>query len=119
MSRTEDQTILLSLRQDFRLHLEQFYSSLNLAPPYHSMEKALHHLSSSFKKKIADEQKVLVDDVTLKRKFFGQVFVESGLSKKHRGIIQGLVDSGLSPELRTQYRHFISAFHTQSQRSKS
>ena len=118
MPRTEPNPILLSLRQEFRLHLEQFYSSLNLAPPYHSMEKALHHLSSSFKKKIADEQKVLAEDSRLKRKFYGQVFVESGLSKKHRGIIQGLVESGLSPELTTQYQHFITAFHSQSQHSK-
>ena len=115
MSRTEQNTILLGLRQEFRLHLEQFYASLNLAPPYHSMEKALQHFSSSFKKKIPDEQKVLSEDSNLKRKFYGQVFVESGLSKKHRGIIQGLVESGLSPELTSQYRHFISAFHPQSQ----
>ncbi len=35
------------LRDDFRSRLEVFYARLKLAPPYHSVEKAIVHLTAS------------------------------------------------------------------------
>lgn len=98
------------LRQDYRHHLEQFYAALNLAPPYHSIEKAITHLSASLKTKTADEQARIATDESLKWALYRVAFVESGLNKKHRGIIAGLARSPNSPTLPKEYQHFLEPF---------
>lgn len=78
------------LRQEFRGHLEQFYAHLNLAPPYHSIEKAVQHLSNTLRTKPEEFRQGLLQDATNKWAFFQEIFSASGLQKKHRGIIQQL-----------------------------
>ena len=99
------------LCQDFRHHLEQFYASLNLAPPYHSLEKAVRLLSVECQKKPREELEHLTEDANRKWCFYGEIFSESGLADKHRGIILGLMESDKTPNLSTQYHIFLRTFH--------
>lgn len=89
------------LRQEFRGHLEQFYTQLTLAPPYHSIEKAVQHLSNTLRTKSAEFQLTLLNNPTNKWEFFQEIFCASGLQKKHRGIILRIARSssysGASP----------------------
>ena len=39
--------LVLTLREEFRSHLETFYSRLKLAPPYESVEKAIRSLTTA------------------------------------------------------------------------
>jgi hypothetical protein len=39
--------VTLALREEFRSHLETFYSRLKLAPPYESVEKAIRSLTTA------------------------------------------------------------------------
>lgn len=100
------------LRGDFRHHLEQFYASLNLAPPYHSLEKAIRLLSIEGERKTQEELEHLIEDSNLKWKFYDVIFEESGLSKKHRGIIKGLIESDQTLSIPAPYRNFLNAFHS-------
>jgi hypothetical protein len=75
------------LRQEYRAHLERFYACLNLAPPYHSIEKAVHHLSNTLRTKPERFRQVLLEDPKKKWPLFEEIFQASGLSRKHRGII--------------------------------
>ena len=81
------------LRQEFRGHLEQFYAHLSLAPPYHSIEKALQNLSNTLKTKPEEFRHEILQDATKKWALFQEIFSASGLQKKHRGIIQQLTRS--------------------------
>ncbi len=99
------------LRREFRHHLEQFYASLNLAPPYHSLEKAIRLLSLEGERKTAAELEHLIEDSHLKWKFYEEIFIESGLPQKHRGIIQGLIESNQTRSIPALYRNFLKAFH--------
>ncbi len=114
-TKTPDRVLIL-LCQDFRHHLEQFYASLNLAPPYHSLEKAIRHLSFVYDRKTSDEREHLYEDLNLKWRFYEEIFIESGLPQKHRGIIRGLIESESPLSIPTQYGPFINAFHPQTQR---
>ncbi len=102
--------LMLTLRDDFRHHLEQFYASLHLAPPYNSIEKAIRFLSTAFQQKSEDEQKQLTIHLPLKWALFEQAFLESGLPLKHRGIICRLVQSNQLTDLPTQYQAFTKPF---------
>jgi hypothetical protein len=82
-----------ALRQEFRGHLEQFYAHLSLAPPYHSIEKALQNLSNTLRTKPEEYRQGLLQDATNKWALFQEIFSASGLQKKHRGIIQQLAMS--------------------------
>lgn len=104
------------LRGEFRHHLEQFYASLNLAPPYHSLEKAIRLLSIEGEGKTAGELERLIEDSDLKWNFYGEIFIESGLSQKHRGIIQGLIESNQTRSLPAPYRNFLKAFYFKGKR---
>lgn len=79
-----------SLRQEFRTQLEAFYTHLNLAPPYHSIEKAIQHLANTLRTKSKTFQQALLQDSEEKWAFFEKIFEASGLSHKHRGIITQL-----------------------------
>ncbi len=82
-----------SLRQEFRTHLEAFYTQLNLAPPYHSIEKAVQHLSNTLRTKSETFQESLLEDSQEKWALFEKIFEASGLSRKHRGIITQLAQT--------------------------
>jgi len=105
------------LRGDFRYHLEQFYASLNLAPPYHSLEKAIRLLSIEGERKTPEELEHLNEDSILKWKFYDEIFGESGLPQKHRGIIRGLIKSDQTLSLPAPYRIFLNAFQSKTQGS--
>ncbi|MDT7042118.1 hypothetical protein [Candidatus Nitronereus thalassa] len=81
------------LLMEFRQELELFYKHLQLAPPYDSVEKALICLSRRLSNQSTDEQDQMAHDQTFKWKLFQEAVVESGLHKKHRGIIVGLLRS--------------------------
>ena len=116
MSITKPKSHLADLRKDFRHQLEQFYAFLNLAPPYHSLEKAIRYLSTAFSQKTDNDQKKLMEESRLKWEFYGQIFVESGLSQKHRGIIHRLVQSGQPTNLPREFGNFTKAFQAHSQK---
>ena len=85
MSRDECQPLL----NEFRRHLEDFYAALNLAPPYHSIEQAIVCLSALTDAQTDDQRQHLLANPMLRRELYGQAFTDSGLHKKHRGIIAG------------------------------
>ena len=111
MKTTNIDPLIQSLREDFRHHLEHFYACLHLAPPYDSVEKAIRVLSTSLHSKSPQEREQLSTDLHLKWALFEQAFVQSGLPKKHHGIIRGLVQSERCPELPKEYVAFTQAFH--------
>lgn len=105
-TRTE---ILEELRQDFRHHLETFYTQLKLAPPYDHLEKAVSILLSHLKAMPLEEQRALQADAGRRWACYRQAFVESGLPRKHRGIIAGQTRSGAASALTPEYRVFLEA----------
>jgi hypothetical protein len=97
------------LCDDFRRHLEKFYATLQLAPPYHSVEKAIGHLTSTLSAMALEEQEEIRRDPARQWALYCAAFVESGLSKKHRGIIAELVRSGRVEALPPPYKSFLEA----------
>ncbi len=98
------------IRQDFRRRLEQFYSQLNLAPPYHSIEKAVQHLSNTLKTKSREFQDSLLQDNEKKLILFQKIFSLSGLAQKHQGIITHLAQSLPHEDLTQDSRIFLQHF---------
>lgn len=99
-----------ALREEFRHHLEVFYSGLKLAPPYHSVEKAVAQLTADLKTLPPEEQARLVSDPAGRWTAYRKAFSESGLNQKHRGIIAGLARSRQTLSLAPEYDHFLSLF---------
>jgi len=87
MTTPEAQTFLTELREN----LELFYQCLQLAPPYDSVEKTLTCLAARIRDQTTDQQHEMANDNTVKWEIFLEAIVESGLHKKHRGIIAGLL----------------------------
>ncbi len=110
--KTRPDELTQSLREDFRYHLEQFYAFLHLAPPYNSVEKAIRFLTTAIQKKTQDEREQLTTHLQLKWALFEEAFKESGLPKKHHGIIRGLVRSNKHQDLPREYLAFTRAFLT-------
>ncbi len=106
-SRSEDPSELI--RTEFRTSLEQFYSQLNLAPPYHSIEKAVQHLSNTLRAQPQDVQQ-LFQDPQKKFLLFQKVFLLSGLTKKHQGIIKHLAQSLPSNQLPQDSQIYLENF---------
>lgn len=98
------------VRDEFRTHLETFYASLKLAPPYHSVEKAIAQLTASLQAMAPEERTKLAADQAGRWAQYRKAFVDSGLHQKHRGIIAGLVKSGRTGGLSKEYDHFLSLF---------
>jgi hypothetical protein len=98
------------LRDDFRHQLEVFYAALKLAPPYHSVEKAITTLTTALKIMSPEERAGLADDPALRWEQYAKAFVESGLHLKHRGIIAGLVRSKQITDLPPEHEHFVDAY---------
>lgn len=97
------------LREDFRRHLEALYAELRLAPPYHSVEQAIGLLTTALRAMSQEEQRQVQDDPVRRWQLYLTAFVESGLNKKHRGIIADMVRSGRVPALPPTYRAFLDA----------
>ncbi len=98
------------LRQEFRVHLESFYTHLNLAPPYHSIEKAIQHLSNTLRTQPEVFQQALLNDTESKWTLFEKIFEASGLSLKHRGIISQLAQSSSLSLANSESRRFLRVF---------
>lgn len=73
------------LRDDFRHHLETFYARLKLAPPYHSVEKAITHLTALLKAMPPEERARVAADPGQQWALFRRAFVESGLHRETPG----------------------------------
>jgi hypothetical protein len=104
------QEVIQALREEFRSHLETFYAQLKLAPPYESVEKAIRALTTTLHAMPKDEQTKAAADQALKWTLFRQAFEDSGLSKKHRGIIAGLARNRADLKLPAQYDQFLNLF---------
>jgi len=101
---------LQRLREAFRAHLETFYARLKLAPPYESVEKAIRTLTTAVHALPKDEQARIAADPALQWQQFRQAFETSGLVKKHRGIIAGLVRNRAALDLPPEFDHFLGLF---------
>lgn len=115
MSRARDQAgdskdVNQRVRQEFRRHLEIFYAQLKLAPPYHTIEKAILALSQSLGEMTLEDRKRVAVDPALQWAQYRAAFIKSGLNLKHRGIIIGMVQAGRASDLPTEYESFLSAF---------
>lgn len=101
-----------ALLNEFRQNLEDFYAALKLAPPYDSVEKTIRCLDSLVKAKTAEEQAQVLSDNALKRQLHVQAFVESGLHKKHRGIITGLAHTAAFDQFPESLRYLLEPFRS-------
>jgi hypothetical protein len=79
------------LEADFRHRVTLFYRSLQITPPYHSVEKALLSLRDALQNLPETELRAAAADASPLDAIFAQVFIESGLAKKNRGIITKLL----------------------------
>lgn len=104
--------LLPVLREEFRSHLETFYSRLKLAPPYESVEKAIRSLTTAVHSLSDVERARLAQEPELKWDQFRQAFERSGLANKHRGIIAGLARNRQGLALPPEYDHFLDLFAT-------
>ncbi len=98
------------LKEEFRRHLEMFYARLNLAPPYESVEKAIRTFTTIVHALSLHEQARIVADPSLQWEHFRAAFETSGLAKKHRGIIIGLVHNRAAVNLPVEYDQFLNFF---------
>lgn len=103
-----------SLRDEFREHLHTFYSTLKLAAPYDTVEKALGALTTRLKALSPEELQELSTDSSLRWTHFRQAFIESGLNAKHRGIIAGLARSGAALDLPPGFEHLLDLYRPTS-----
>lgn len=79
------------LEADFRHRVTLFYRSLQITPPYHSVEKAMLSLRETLKHLPETELRAAAADPSPRNALFAHVFTESGLAKKSRGIITKLL----------------------------
>jgi hypothetical protein len=107
---TAQPDLVRALREEFRSHLETFYSQLKLAPPYESVEKAIRALTTALHGLSSAQQIQLTQDPELKWMQFRQAFETAGLAKKHRGIIASLAHDKTRLGLPPQYDHFLTLF---------
>jgi len=98
------------LKDEFRRHLNTFYSRLKLAPPYESVEKALRALTTAVHALPKEEQVRIIADSAARWEQFVRAFQTSGLAKKHRGIIAGLARNRSALDLPAEYDHFLNLF---------
>lgn len=98
-----------AIRDEFRSHLELFYATLKLAPPYHSVEKAIAHLTAALNAMAPADRALVAAEPARRWAHYKTAFVESGLSQKHRGIIAGLARSGRTG-LPAEYQAFLDVY---------
>jgi len=99
-----------ALRDDFRRHLEVFYAGLKLAPPYHSVEKAIAALTGNLKAMTSDDRARVVEDPGRRWTEYRKAFVESGLHRKHHGIVVGLIRSKQTTGLPPEYSAWLEVY---------
>jgi len=87
------------LEEGFRHRVTLLYRSLQITPPYHSVEKAILTLRDRLLSMPEPELRATADDSASLNSLFTQVFIDSGLAKKNRGIISKLLADrpGLCP----------------------
>src|SRR5581483_29500 len=100
------------LKTDFRRHLATFYAALKLAPPYHSVEKAIAQLATELSALDDAGRARLAQNTAAQWDMFARAFTESGLHQKHRGPISHLLRSGQAGHLAPEYEHFLNAYRT-------
>ncbi|GKS56895.1 hypothetical protein YTPLAS18_04220 [Nitrospira sp.] len=98
------------LRETFRRHLEAFYAAVQLAPPYHSVEKAITELTKVLHTLPIEERRRVAEDLQAQWLHFAQAFVTSGLNQKHRGILAGLARRREVLNLPAEYASFLDTF---------
>lgn len=98
------------LRTDFRERLEFFYAQLQLAPPYDSVEKAVGVLVLRLNAMPTEERQALAANPIHRWALYREAFVTSGLNRKHRGIIAGLIRSGRGRGLPEEYQAFLDTY---------
>jgi hypothetical protein len=98
------------LAEEFRRRLETFYSRLQLAPPYESVEKAVRALTTAVHALPRSEQERIAADPALQWRQFRLAFDASGLAQRHRGIIGRLARNRVALDLPVEYDHFLSLF---------
>src|SRR3989442_6074325 len=89
------------LEADFRQRVTLLYRSLQITPPYHSVEKAVLALRDTLSALSEPALRATASDPASRNALFTQVFIDSGLAKKNRGIICKLLADRpelLSPE---------------------
>ncbi len=99
-----------ALKEEFRGHLETFYAGLKLAPPYESVEKAVRTLTTMVHELPIEERTRIMADPILRWQQFTRAFAASGLAKKHRGIIAGLLRNRSMLALPAEYDDFLDLF---------
>jgi len=100
-----------TLKDEFRHHLETFYARLQLAPPYESVEKAVRTLTTTVHALSKEGQARIMSDPAARWEQFRLAFQNSGLAKKHRGIIAGLARNRSALNLSAEYDHFLNLFN--------
>ena len=97
------------LEADFRHRVTLFYRSLQITPPYHSVEKAMLALRDTLKNLPESDLRAAATDPSSLNALFAQIFIDTGLAKKSRGIITKLLAD--RPDLLTpECRPFADAF---------
>jgi hypothetical protein len=99
-----------AVRDDFRRHLELFYAGLKLAPPYHSVEKAVATLTSNLNAMSLEDRAGIADDPGRRWLEYRKAFVESELHRKHHGIVVGLIRSRQTAELPPEYSAWLEVY---------
>jgi hypothetical protein len=100
------------LEADFRHRLTLFYRSLQITPPYHSVEKAILAIREELANLQEPALQATVADPIALGAFFTRVVIDSGLAKKHRGIIMKVLAD--RPELLApDCKPFAEAFRPQ------
>jgi hypothetical protein len=102
--------LITGLQRDFRAELERFYAALRLAPPYHSVEKAVAALGAALDAIDPVERRRQADDPAWRRGVFARAFVAGGLPLKHRGPVLGLIRDGQAATLAADFTDFLQAY---------
>lgn len=110
MTETAPSDPVQALCEEFRRHLDRFYAALQLAPPYHSVEQAVARLTAALRAMPSEERMRLLSDAEARWTRYRTAFVESGLHRKHRGIIAGLAKTGRTGGLPEEYDRLLSLF---------
>lgn len=97
------------LEADFRRRVTLFYRSLQITPPYHSVEKAMLALRETLTTLPEPDLRAAAADPAPLDALFAHVFIESGLAKKSRGIITKLLADRPDP-VPAECRPFLDAF---------
>jgi hypothetical protein len=79
------------LERDFRQRVTLLYRSLQITPPYHSVEKAVLALHDTLTALPEPTLRATATDPACQNALFTQAFIASGLAKKNRGIISKLL----------------------------